>query len=106
MPTSEIPTLLWMIIRNFFQRDVIMDVTSVNHDDTLNLREWKGEDHIDYEKVAVIRNPFTKIVYDKQGNKLKKTGILEVNIGERVIVSFIDGSKDSPIVIGIIQGTE
>jgi len=102
MPTSEIPTLLWMIVRNFFQMDTIMDVIRINHDDTLNLREWKGKDYVDYEKVTVARNPFGKITYDRRGNKLRKKGLLDVNVGERAIVTFIDGSKDSPVVVGII----
>lgn len=89
--TGELPSLLWAIIKNFFERDTIMYITGVNYDDTLDLRLWHGEDYVDYENVHVLRDPFSK------------ENVLNVKIDDRVVVSFIDGDKNNPIVIGVIQ---
>lgn len=88
---NELPTILWNLVKDFFQRDKIMEVTKINYDDTLDLLEWNGEENVGYEQVHVLRDPFTKGV------------VLNVNVGDRVVVTFIDGDKNNPVVLGIIQ---
>jgi hypothetical protein len=89
--TSEVPGLIRSIVRGSFEFPQIMYVTKINYDDTLDLIQYHGKDSVSYEDVLVMRDIFS-------------TGaVLNVNIDDRVLVIFVDGDKNLPIVTGVIQ---
>ena len=94
MGVNEIPSLIWVLVKDYFQRDAIMEVMAVNYNDTLNVREWHGEDYNDYWEVPTVRN-----VFSRQAE-------LNVSVGDRVLVSFVDGDKNLPIITGVIHGVD